>query len=60
MSLGKCRGVPYSFSDASGLLDGRWIFTAVAEDTDSAYEDGDFVCAVVGMAESGNKETRCA
>ncbi len=53
MSLGECRGVPLSFSDACGLPDGRWLFTAVAEDTESSYEDGGFLGAAVGMAEFG-------
>jgi hypothetical protein len=52
MSLGECRGVPLSFSDASGLSGGRWVFAAVAEDTDSSYEDGGFVGAVIGLADA--------
>ncbi|MEP7314013.1 MAG: hypothetical protein ABI859_15635, partial [Pseudomonadota bacterium] len=50
LSLGECRGVPLGFSDASGLPDGRWVFTAVAEDTDSAWDDGGFVGAAIGVA----------
>jgi len=52
MSLGECRGVPLSFSDACSLPDGRWVFTAVAEDTDSSYEDGSFAGAAIGLADA--------
>ena len=52
MPLGEYRGVPLSFSDACSLPDGRWVFTAVAEDTDSSYEDGTFAGAVIGLADA--------
>lgn len=51
MKLGHIDGVPLCFSDASGLSDGRWLFTAVAEDTDNAYDDGACAGAAIGMAD---------
>jgi hypothetical protein len=55
MQLGHINNVPLCFSDGCGLLDGRWLFTAVAEDTDSAYEDGVCVGAAVGMVDADNQ-----
>ena len=55
MELGHIDGVPLCFSDASALPDGRWLFTAVAEDTDSSYEDGACVGAVIGMADEQHR-----
>lgn len=51
MELGHIDDVPLCFSDASGLPDGRWLFTAVAEDTDNAYDDGACAGAAIGMAD---------
>lgn len=50
MDLGTARGVRLGFTDACGLPDGNWIYSAVAEDTADAYEDGGFAGAVVGLA----------
>lgn len=55
MELGHIDGVPLCFSDASALTDGRWLFTAVAEDTDSAYEDGACAGAAIGMADEQHR-----
>jgi hypothetical protein len=52
MELGHINQVPLCFSDGCALADGRWLFTAVAEDTDSAYEDGACVGAAVGMVDA--------
>jgi len=49
MKLGHIDNIPLCFSDGCALSDGRWLFTAVAEDTDSAYEDGACAGAAVGM-----------
>jgi len=38
--LGAIRGVPLCFTDGAALPDGRFVFTAVAEDTEDSYEDG--------------------
>ena len=49
MSLGKVNGVKLCFSDAAPLPDGRLVFSAIAEDTTSAYADGLFKGAAVGV-----------
>jgi hypothetical protein len=52
LQLGEIDGTPLSFTDACGLPDGRWLFSAVAEDTDSAYADGACRGAVLGLADA--------
>jgi hypothetical protein len=47
--LGRAGGVRLSFTDASPLPDGRLVFTAVAEDTRDAYEDGPVAGTAVGV-----------
>jgi hypothetical protein len=47
--LGSIDGVPLTFADACGLPDGRIIFLASAEDTDSAHNDGPIVGTAVGI-----------
>lgn len=54
LELGHIDDVPLCFSDGCALPDGRWLFTAVAEDTDSAYEDGACAGAAVGMVDASN------
>ena len=46
--LGEIDGIPFCFTDAAALPDGSMVFTAVAEDTDNAYDDGDCTGAAVG------------
>ncbi len=41
--------VPLTFTDLTVLPDGRSVFTAVAEDTPNAWEDGPIVGAAVGI-----------
>ena len=50
--LGSVDGVTLGFTDGTPLPDGRWLFSAVAEDTDDAYRDGQLVGGFVGMAGS--------
>jgi hypothetical protein len=50
-ALGVCGGVPLCFTDASALPDGGLAFSAIAEDTDDAYNDGPCVGSAVGIAE---------
>lgn len=49
--LGAIRGVPLCFTDGAALPDGRFVFTAVAEDTADNYEDGPCIGAAVGLAD---------
>jgi hypothetical protein len=50
MPLGTVDGVTIGFTDGTPLPDGRWLFSAVAEDTDDAYRDGRLVGAFIGIA----------
>ena len=49
--LGAIRGVPLCFTDGAALPDGRFVFTAVAEDTDDSYDDGPCLGAAVGLVD---------
>jgi hypothetical protein len=56
--LGQINGIPFGFTDAAALPDGDMVFTAVAEDTDDAYDDGPCVGATIGIADN-NGRLRC-
>ncbi len=47
--LGDLGGVPLGFTDASPTGDGRLVFTAAAEDTEDAYEDGACAGSAIGL-----------
>jgi hypothetical protein len=47
--LGTVAGVPLGFTDGAALPGGRWVFTAVAEATDSSVADGACVGSMVGV-----------
>jgi hypothetical protein len=47
--LGTIDGIPLGFTDGAALPDGAVVFTAVAEDSESTYEDGPCVGAAVGI-----------
>ena len=47
--LGRAGTVRLSFTDAAPLPDGRMVFTAAAEDTRDAYQDGEVVGSAVGV-----------
>lgn len=49
LDLGELAGVPLTFTDASPLGDGRVVFTAAAEDSQSAYADGQCMGSAVGL-----------
>lgn len=46
--LGLLDGVPLGFTDGCALPDGGWLFSAAAEDTDDAYQDGRCTGSVLG------------
>lgn len=50
--LGRVDGVALTFTDGAALPDGSWLFSAVAERTDNAYDDGACVAAAIGIAAS--------
>ena len=52
IDLGQIDGIPFGFTDAAALPDGAMVFTAVAEDTDDAYDDGPCVGAAIGMIDN--------
>ncbi|MGC3981703.1 MAG: hypothetical protein QM808_10605 [Steroidobacteraceae bacterium] len=54
VQLGEISGVPLCFSDACSVP-GGWLFSAVAEDTDSAYADGQCVGAAIGMMDAQHR-----
>ena len=53
--LGAIDGIPLGFTDGAALPDGALIFTAVAEDSESSYEDGPCVGAAVGIADNDGR-----
>ena len=56
--LGQIDGIPFCFTDAAALPDGDMVFTAIAEDTDDAYNDGPCAGAAIGIADN-NGHLRC-
>jgi hypothetical protein len=54
-ALGAIEDIPLGFTDACALADGRIVFTAVAEDSDNAYDDGACAGAVIGILAANGK-----
>jgi hypothetical protein len=50
--LGQIDGIPFCFTDAAALPDGDMVFTAVAEGTHDAYDDGPCAGAAIGMVDN--------
>ncbi|MFN9472265.1 DUF6910 family protein [Acidovorax sp.] len=50
LDLGTVNGVPLGFTEGAALPggEGGWIFSAVAENTDDSYADGDCVASAIG------------
>lgn len=60
IDLGSVEDVPFSFTDAAALPDGRVVFSAVAEDTEDAFRDGPCVAAAVGIVgNDGSLQSLC-
>ena len=53
--LGKVDGVAFGFTDATALPEGGWLFSAVAEDTDNAFDDGACSGAAIGIMGANNE-----
>lgn len=51
--LGEIGDVPLSFTDGVALPDGRLLFTAAAEDTGSAFDDGSCAGSAIGLIDGG-------
>jgi hypothetical protein len=53
--LGTVEQVPYTFTDATALPGGGWIFTAAAEDTSDSYLDGRCLGSIIGRVDRFGK-----
>ncbi|MGL4262715.1 MAG: DUF6929 family protein [Afipia sp.] len=51
VDLGTVKNVPLGFTDAAALPDGRIVFSAAAEDSANAYDDGSLAGAVIGLVD---------
>ena len=49
IDLGEIDGIPFCFTDAAALPDGNIVFTAIAEDTSDAYNDGPCTAGAIGI-----------
>jgi hypothetical protein len=49
IELGEIDGIPLSVTDAAALPDSGFVFTAVAEDSENAYDDGACAGAAIGI-----------
>ena len=59
IDLGTIAGVHIGFTDGAALPDGRWAFSAVAEDSADAVADGPMRGAVIGIVTAdGQVQTR--
>ncbi len=50
VALGSLSGVRLGFTDGAMLTDGRFLFSAAAEATNNAYDDGEVTGSVLGFA----------
>jgi len=55
IDLGRAGDIPICFTDGAALDDGRMLFTAIAEDTRDAYEDGACQAARIGILRDDGK-----
>jgi len=55
VDLGECEGVPWGFTDATALDDGRILFSAVAEDSPDTYRDGRCLGSAIGWLSPGGR-----
>jgi hypothetical protein len=53
--LGDIHGVPLCFTDASPLPQGGWLFSAVAENTSSAYADAHCLGSAIGRVDARSR-----
>lgn len=51
LALGELAGVALGLTDGAALTDGRWLFSAVAENTEDSYNDGACLGALIGLVE---------
>lgn len=60
LELGELAGVALGFTDGAALADGRWLFSAAAEDTTNSYSDGACLGTVIGLVEADGQVRRLA
>ncbi|QKE64318.1 hypothetical protein HNE05_13455 [Aquipseudomonas campi] len=60
LALGELQGVALGFTDGAALADGRWLFSAVAENTADSYQDGACLGAIIGLVEADGQLRRLA
>ncbi|WP_252275657.1 DUF6929 family protein [Pseudomonas subflava] len=60
MALGELDGVALGFTDGAALEDGRWLFSAVAENTTDSYHDGACLGTLIGLVEGDGQIRRLA
>ena len=53
--LGLIEGIPLCFTDAAALPGGDMVFSAIAEDTLNAFDDGPCVGAAIGIADKDGR-----
>jgi len=58
LDLGDLDGVPLGITDAARSTNGGWVFSAVAEATDNAYDDGACVGSVLGEVDAAGRLIR--
>lgn len=58
IDLGSVDDVPFSFTDGAALINGALLFTAVAEDTDNAVDDGACKGSAIGIISADGKIVR--
>ncbi|ALN63919.1 hypothetical protein GLA29479_3057 [Lysobacter antibioticus] len=57
LDLGRIGEVPVGITDATPLVEGGWLLSAVAEDTSNAYDDGRCAGAVLAACDASGKLT---
>ncbi|MBD9425244.1 hypothetical protein IB232_07920 [Pseudomonas sp. PDM15] len=60
VELGELGGVALGLTDGAALADGRWLFSAAAENTADSYYDGACLGAVIGLVERDGRVRRLA
>ncbi|MDG9921957.1 MULTISPECIES: hypothetical protein [unclassified Pseudomonas] len=60
VELGELGIVALGFTDGAALADGRWLFSAAAENTADSYNDGACLGAVIGLVERDGRVRRLA
>ncbi len=53
--LGDIKGVPLGFTDASPLPAGGWLFSAAAENTGNAHDDGPCLGSAIGRVDARSR-----